>query len=100
MLSVPELKNLVAVSREYVKGETGFAELHSAVSNCHKTSIVMGLDEQIQLLFMEYQGLVDRVWNEWGLQENPVTEDELKDWIKNEFLDDCDENYQRFKANT
>lgn len=98
MLSIPEMKNLVTVSREFIDGDASFAQLNGAVSYCYNTSVVMGLDEQVQLLLLEYKELVDRTWNEWGLLEEPLPKDDLKNWIRNEFLDDSDENYQKFKV--
>lgn len=100
MLTLPEIKNLVEVSRQYLRDEITVHELNGWVQDCHKKSIALGLDEQIQLLLLEYREMVDKAWDEWSLQEDSISEETMKRWIQDEFLDDSDELYQKFKKAT
>ncbi len=100
MLALTELKSLVEESRKYLRGRITVRELYYWVQDCHAKSVALGLDEQIQLLLLNYQEMIGRAWDEWGLQENPISEEEFKKWIQDEFLDDSDEMYQKFKQAT
>ncbi len=97
---LPEIKNLVEVSRQYLKDEITVHELNGWVQDCYAKSVVLGLDEQIQLILLEYKEMLGRAWDEWNLQENPISEQEFKKWIRDEFLDDTNEIYQKFKQAT
>ena len=100
MLALPEIKNLVEVSRQYLQDELTVHELNGWVQDCQAKSVALGLDEQIQLILLEYKQMLGRAWDEWSLQENPISEEEFKKWIRDEFLDDSDEVYQKFKKTT
>ena len=44
------------------------------------------LDPRISDWAEEWKTVCNRNWNEWGLCENPLTDDELKQWIRTQLM--------------
>ena len=81
-LSLPELKQLFHAARRYIDGESSVGELNGLVIETKRLGRVTGVSVETLQLLDEWYVRVNRRWNEWGLKENPLSEEEFVRWLK------------------
>jgi len=78
MLSLPEVREMVAAAKRFVSGEIHFSYLVGPTERCEFWAKVYGVHPAIHQLAAEWKMLVDQTWNEWGQHPVKLSEAELR----------------------
>jgi hypothetical protein len=84
----PDLRHLFRAARAYLAGTTGIQELNGAVAHAVSTARLGGFSEQIVKCLESWQSVIHHRWNEWGTDEAALSEDDFKDWLREQLLRD------------
>ncbi|MFN3150444.1 hypothetical protein [Bremerella sp.] len=79
---IPEVHVMVAAAKQFVADEIHFSALVGPITNCEWWCRVSNANSHIHRLAVEWRQLVDRVWNEYGQHDNPLTVEKLRMQIK------------------
>ncbi|MEP3477868.1 MAG: hypothetical protein ABJZ55_01355 [Fuerstiella sp.] len=78
---IPEIRAMVAAARQFVDGEIDFLALRGPVLECQQCANRFNVDANIQRLTNEWAGFIERTWDEWGINPDPMPVEELRDRI-------------------
>lgn len=78
---IPEVSEMLDAARRYVNGDVGLPWLHGYIAQCECSSAVQA-DPAVRNLVAEWRFMINNTWNEWGLIEQPFSQEDFKDWIK------------------
>ena len=81
LVPVPEVREMVAVARQFVEDEIHFSFLVGPIERCGWWARVHNVHPAIQTLAADWSLLVDRTWNEYGQHSNRLTVDELRKYL-------------------
>lgn len=85
---IPEFKQLFAAARKYIAGDLSIRELNGHIAYL-KALVRFGASAMpVQEILTEWETMVNRRWNEWGLQKNPLTEENFVAWLKEQLVFD------------
>lgn len=84
---VPECREMVAAARAFVDGDIHFSAMVEPIRSCQIWARVHNADASILRLANEWETLVDRTWNEFGIRTAPLTVDELRAKIASDLGD-------------
>ncbi|MFD2097610.1 hypothetical protein ACFSJ3_16590 [Corallincola platygyrae] len=75
------MKALLRIGDLYLQGESSIHEL-SGIANALKTKAlaIQGSPAYLEIA-EEWLGMITRHWNEWGLAEDPVSEEDFRKWL-------------------
>lgn len=79
--SVPEVRRLVAIAKKYVNGECHFLELLAVTVAVEMWANRSNSHPAIRAMASEWSQWIGQAWNEWGLNDNPMPESELRQRI-------------------
>lgn len=82
-----EFRAVFDAATRYVQGESSVHELNGAISSARSLATAAGVDSSVLSVLNEWSRMVNRRWNEWGLESSPVTEEEFRAWLKKHLLD-------------
>ncbi len=84
---IPELKALIKAGRSYLEGKASIQELNGYASALRAAAKLLHAQPEVVELAEQWWGMVNRRWNEWGMEENPVSEDEFREWLENQMFE-------------
>lgn len=87
---------MIQAARCYLDGAASITELHGAIAACAQATKAFSAHPAITALAQEWQGMVERCWDEWGLAAHPITEAEFREWLQHQL--DCETANHRSKA--
>ena len=82
-----ELRQMFEVARRYAAGASSVHELNGAISIARHKAAAAGAHAAIVSLLDEWSDMVNRRWNEWGLEKHPMTEIEFQAWLREQLVD-------------
>jgi hypothetical protein len=85
---IPEFKRLFAAARRYVAGDLSICELNGNVGYLKTLTRFGASAAPVQDLLVEWEVMVNRRWNEWGLEKDPLTEEQFVAWLKEQLVFD------------
>lgn len=74
------------VARRYATGASSVHELNGAISIARHMAAAAGADAAVLSSLGEWSDMVNRRWNEWGLEKQPITEDEFQAWLREQLI--------------
>lgn len=77
-----EIRRLFEAGHRYLDGCSSVHELNGLASSCRQLARSEGVESSVANVLLEWQTMVNRRWNEWGSERNPISEDEFKDWLR------------------
>ncbi|MGJ7498235.1 hypothetical protein ACSFA8_24660 [Variovorax sp. RT4R15] len=84
--TLPELKDLFLVAREYIQGKETIAGLNGTVGRLRALAEERGVPISTQEVLADWTDMISRRWNEWGLVRDPLTENEFVSWLQGQFV--------------
>ena len=78
LIPVPEVREMVAVAKEYAAGKIHFSYMVGPTEHCVWWARVHGVHPAILALAKEWQLMADQVWNEWGQHADRLPEAEYR----------------------
>ena len=78
------LSLLLECAESYLIGKSNFAALNGYAQNLKDDSLDSDENPKLVLLANEWIININRAWNEWGLEKNPLSEKEFKRWLSNQ----------------
>ena len=85
-LASSELRAVFDVAHRYVAGESSVHELNGAISSARTWATAAGVDSAVLSMLNEWSRMVNRRWNEWGLETAPITEEAFQAWLKEQLV--------------
>ena len=79
---IPEVKEIVNCARRFLAGETNIHELHGWAQQCRTAAKLHSNESPIYDLANEWVTMSYRYWNELGDVEDPISEKEFKEWLR------------------
>ena len=79
-------RDLFEVARRYVSGASSIQELNGAVSRAQSSVKSSGASAEVCDLLDEWSRMVNRRWNEWGLEKSPLSEAEFLAWLREQLV--------------
>ena len=73
---------MIECAHRYLQGETNIHEVHGYAMQCKQMAHFFTNDSAIYEMASEWVTMCNRWWNEWGIEENPLTEEEFNEWLK------------------
>lgn len=84
---IPELKELIKAGRRYLEGKSSIHELNGYASSLRSVATLLHAQPEVLELAEQWNCMINRRWNEWGLAEDPITEEEFCDWLKQQMFE-------------
>ncbi len=84
---IPEVKEMVECAKKFLDDETNIHELHGHAQQCKTAAKLFANSDVITELASEWVVMSNRYWNEWGTEENPLTQEEFKAWLREQIND-------------
>ena len=75
---------MIDCGRRFLDGESEINELHLHAEQLKQVSKQFNASIHIQELASEWSAMSGRLWNEWGLVKNPVSESDFREWLSNQ----------------
>ena len=82
MKPFPEIAELIEVAKRFVAGEVHFSKLASLAGDLEFKTRAYSAHPSINKWAKEWALMADRCWNEYGQHDDPITETELRDWVR------------------
>lgn len=86
LLASAELRAMFEVARRYTTGAASVHELNGAICNARDMAAAAGADSAVLSLLDDWCVMVNRRWNEWGLERQPITEEEFQAWLREQLV--------------
>ncbi|HEY8503533.1 MAG TPA: hypothetical protein VIL46_03050 [Gemmataceae bacterium] len=77
-----EFRKMVESANRYLAGEEDFMSLYYAIAEAHIAVQRFGPDAAVAPIIREWRNMSDRCRNEFRLAPDPVTEEEFRDWLR------------------
>ena len=84
---IPELKELIKAGKYYLEGKSSIHELNGYASSFKSAATLLHAQPEVLDLAEQWYNMVNRRWNEWGLAEDPITEEEFRNWLKQQMFE-------------
>lgn len=81
-LASTEVRTVFEVAHRYAVGAASIHELNGAVSSALAWANASGAAPQVHELLNDWSCMVNRRWNEWGLEKRPLSEQEFQSWLR------------------
>lgn len=81
-----ELRMLFESANRYLAGESSVHELNGRVCQCIDFARCEQLEPAIVDLLVEWQYTINKRWNEWGLEREPLTEVQFIAWLRDQLI--------------
>ena len=85
MLVLPEIREILNIFKAYLEKKSSIQELYCYVKNCYDIAN-NNAHEEIILLLEDWLEMINRRWNEWGEQKNPISDEEFCEWLKKQII--------------
>ena len=82
MKTFPELSEMIHTATRYLAGELHFSYLAGAADKLQVAAKSFAAHRAILRLADEWVLMTDRCWNEYDQHSVPITEKELRDWVR------------------
>ncbi len=74
---------LITAAQGYLNGQSSLASLNGYVSLAkEELKLAKNMHPSFSDCLDEWEKMINRRWNEWGLEHNPITEKEFCDWLR------------------
>jgi hypothetical protein len=90
------IKDVVHSAQLFCADNMSYAGLHGSVVTCLSQAKSLKAHPAIVEVLETFRVVINRAWNEMGTEQTPLSAQELKLWIQEEFLDENGRTYQRF----
>lgn len=81
---LPEIRDVVGIARSYVIGEVHYSHLCASIAALNEALMFVPAEPRIRSLASEWLSMAERAWPEMAQIENPISEQEFKEWVKNQ----------------
>ena len=81
-VSIPEVRELIRMARSYVAGETHFSYLCNAIGTFREAARLLPPGNAIRKMSEDWATMAIRVWPEMAGIENPISDDEFREWVR------------------
>jgi hypothetical protein len=85
-LASSELRAVFDAAHRYVAGESSIQELNGRISSARTLASAAGVDSVVLSVLDEWSRMVNRRWNEWGLESSPVTDEAFRAWLREQLV--------------
>ena len=85
-LASSELRAVFDAAHRYVAGESSVHELNGVVSHARTLALAAGADSAVLSVLDDWSCMINRRWNEWGLESSPITEEAFQAWLRQQFV--------------
>jgi hypothetical protein len=73
---------LFDAANRYLEGESSVHELNGIASSCLQLARREQASTKLIELLEEWLRVINRRWNEWGLEKAPLSESEFRGWLR------------------
>ncbi len=73
---------LFEAANRYLEGQSSVHELNGIASSCLQLACREQASHKIIELLEEWLKVINRRWDEWGLEKLPLSEPEFQDWLR------------------
>ena len=78
-------RNLIKIAQHYLNGQSSLAALNGYVLQAkEELKLAKNLHPSFSDCLDEWEKMINRRWNEWGFEHNPITEKEFCDWLQSQ----------------
>jgi hypothetical protein len=81
-----ELRMLFESAHRYLAGESSVHELNGRVSQCIDFAGREQAEPAIVNLLVKWQHMINKRWNEWGLEREPLTKEQFIAWLEDQLI--------------
>lgn len=81
-----QLRAVFEVARCYAAGTSSVHELNGAVSVARTWARSEQMNPAVLELLDEWHVMVNRRWNEWGLEKEPISEEQFRAWLQEQLI--------------
>lgn len=74
------------VANRYAAGASSVHELNGAICNARDMATAADADAAVISLLDDWRRMVNRRWNEWGLEKQPISEEEFQAWLREQLV--------------
>ncbi|RYH34993.1 MAG: hypothetical protein EON54_19750 [Alcaligenaceae bacterium] len=85
-LASSEFRAVFDVARRYLAGASSVHELNGAVSNAQTWAKGADTSPALREVLDDWSRMVNRRWNEWGLEKSPLSEAEFQEWLRQQLV--------------
>lgn len=83
-----ELRMLFESAHRYLARESSVHELNGRVCQCIDFAGREQAEPAIVELLMQWRDMINKRWNEWGLEPEPLTEEQFVAWLEDQLIID------------
>jgi hypothetical protein len=76
-----EMRRLFQAAVRYLEGQSSVQELNGLASSCIQLARSEGASPKAVQLLEEWRTMINRRWNEWGLEKAPLSESAFREWL-------------------
>jgi hypothetical protein len=81
-MPIPEMRVIFETAARYIDGEATVQDLHAVIGQCRALAHMHKSPEPVRQLLADWDAMVQRRWNEWGLCRDPLSEEEFVAWLR------------------
>jgi hypothetical protein len=85
-LASSELRAVFDAAHRYMAGESSILELNGRISSARTLASAAGVDSVVLSVLDELSRMVNRRWNEWGLESSPITDEAFRAWLREQLV--------------
>jgi len=85
-LAGSKLRAVFDVARRYVGGASSVHELNGAISEALAWAKSSGASSGVLDLLNDWGRMVNRRWNEWGMEKDPISEEQFQTWLREQLV--------------
>lgn len=82
LLLQQQMKLFYEAANRYLDGDANVQELNGIVASCAWLASQGDAPWSFRELIAEWGDTVSRRWNEWGMEERPLSEGEFRAWLR------------------
>ena len=83
---IPELKALIQSANDFIEdnGKSNIQALNGYAISFKNACVFFGKHPTFSEIADEWIAQINRHWNEWGTEKNPLSKSEFKAWLRNQ----------------
>jgi hypothetical protein len=89
--NIPEFKQLFESGRLYLGGKVSICQLNGTVSYLKALARFGDAAPAVHAVLDEWCIMVNRRWNEWHMEKEPLSEEQFVKWLKDQLVFDKDD---------
>jgi len=85
-LASSEIRAMFDVAHRYAAGSSSVHELNGAISCARTWAKAAHANSAVLDLLDDWSHMLNRRWNEWGLEKNPISEEQFRAWLQEQLV--------------